>query len=57
MYVRPLEYINKLTIYKTCIYDFVLYFLLQGLAQINEDVGNLATKAREGKLQPHEFQV
>ncbi|XP_060608494.1 dihydrolipoyllysine-residue acetyltransferase component of pyruvate dehydrogenase complex, mitochondrial-like [Ruditapes philippinarum] len=29
---------------------------LKGLAQIGEDVGMLAAKARDGKLQPHEFQ-
>ncbi|XP_052764510.1 dihydrolipoyllysine-residue acetyltransferase component of pyruvate dehydrogenase complex, mitochondrial-like [Mya arenaria] len=29
---------------------------LKGLSQIGKDVGVLATKAREGKLQPHEFQ-
>nr|CAG4641001.1 EOG090X08YX [Eulimnadia texana] len=28
----------------------------KGLASISEDVRNLAVKAREGKLQPHEFQ-
>ncbi|XP_060578368.1 dihydrolipoyllysine-residue acetyltransferase component of pyruvate dehydrogenase complex, mitochondrial-like [Ruditapes philippinarum] len=30
--------------------------LSPGLAQIGEDVGMLAAKARDGKLQPHEFQ-
>ncbi|ETE60649.1 Dihydrolipoyllysine-residue acetyltransferase component of pyruvate dehydrogenase complex, partial [Ophiophagus hannah] len=30
--------------------------LNQGLASINQDVVKLASKAREGKLQPHEFQ-
>lgn len=29
---------------------------LKGLTQIGEDVGSLAAKARDGKLQPHEFQ-
>ncbi|XP_062995661.1 dihydrolipoyllysine-residue acetyltransferase component of pyruvate dehydrogenase complex, mitochondrial [Elgaria multicarinata webbii] len=29
---------------------------VKGLASINNDVVTLATKAREGKLQPHEFQ-
>ncbi|XP_053383287.1 dihydrolipoyllysine-residue acetyltransferase component of pyruvate dehydrogenase complex, mitochondrial-like [Mercenaria mercenaria] len=29
---------------------------LKGLSQIGEDVGILASKARDGKLQPHEFQ-
>ncbi|XP_019402664.1 PREDICTED: dihydrolipoyllysine-residue acetyltransferase component of pyruvate dehydrogenase complex, mitochondrial [Crocodylus porosus] len=29
---------------------------IKGLASINKDVVSLATKAREGKLQPHEFQ-
>ncbi|XP_061448267.1 dihydrolipoyllysine-residue acetyltransferase component of pyruvate dehydrogenase complex, mitochondrial [Rhineura floridana] len=29
---------------------------IKGLASINKDVVTLATKAREGKLQPHEFQ-
>ncbi|KAH3802331.1 hypothetical protein DPMN_156006 [Dreissena polymorpha] len=29
---------------------------LKGLTQISEDVGNLAAKAKAGKLQPHEFQ-
>ncbi|KAJ7304943.1 hypothetical protein JRQ81_010636 [Phrynocephalus forsythii] len=29
---------------------------IKGLASINQDVVTLATKAREGKLQPHEFQ-
>lgn len=29
----------------------------KGLASINQDVVTLASKAREGKLQPHEFQV
>lgn len=29
----------------------------KGLAAINSDVSALAAKAREGKLQPHEFQV
>lgn len=28
----------------------------KGLSQISNDVKNLATKARDGKLQPHEFQ-
>ena len=32
-------------------------FYLQGLTQINMDVVTLAAKAREGKLQPQEFQV
>lgn len=30
---------------------------VKGLAAISSDVAALATKAREGKLQPHEFQV
>lgn len=30
---------------------------IKGLATISKDVGTLAAKAREGKLQPHEFQV
>lgn len=30
---------------------------IKGLASINQDVVTLAGKAREGKLQPHEFQV
>lgn len=30
---------------------------IKGLASISKDVVSLATKAREGKLQPHEFQV
>lgn len=29
----------------------------KGLASINMEVASLAAKAREGKLQPHEFQV
>nr|XP_006111276.1 dihydrolipoyllysine-residue acetyltransferase component of pyruvate dehydrogenase complex, mitochondrial [Pelodiscus sinensis] len=29
---------------------------IKGLASISKDVASLATKAREGKLQPHEFQ-
>lgn len=29
---------------------------IKGLASISKDVGTLAAKAREGKLQPHEFQ-
>lgn len=29
----------------------------KGLSAISSDVSTLATKAREGKLQPHEFQV
>lgn len=29
----------------------------KGLAAISKDVALLAAKAREGKLQPHEFQV
>ncbi|KAI4877921.1 hypothetical protein NFI96_017414 [Prochilodus magdalenae] len=29
---------------------------IKGLATISKDIGSLATKAREGKLQPHEFQ-
>lgn len=29
----------------------------KGLASINTEVASLAAKAREGKLQPHEFQV
>ena len=29
----------------------------KGLATISQDVRNLAAKARDGKLQPHEFQV
>ncbi|WAR17358.1 ODP2-like protein [Mya arenaria] len=32
------------------------YLTIDGLSQIGKDVGVLATKAREGKLQPHEFQ-
>lgn len=30
---------------------------IKGLASISKDVAALAAKAREGKLQPHEFQV
>ena len=30
---------------------------IKGLETIANDVVSLATKAREGKLQPHEFQV
>lgn len=30
---------------------------IKGLAAIGADVTALAAKAREGKLQPHEFQV
>lgn len=30
---------------------------IKGLAAISSNVTSLATKAREGKLQPHEFQV
>lgn len=30
---------------------------IKGLAAISKDVGALAAKARDGKLQPHEFQV
>lgn len=30
---------------------------IKGLATISKDVGSLAAKARDGKLQPHEFQV
>lgn len=30
---------------------------IKGLAAISQDVASLAAKAREGKLQPHEFQV
>lgn len=30
---------------------------VQGLVTINREVATLAQKAREGKLQPHEFQV
>ena len=33
------------------------FFHIQGLVQINSDVVSLAAKAREGKLQPQEFQV
>lgn len=29
----------------------------KGLATISADMKNLASRAREGKLQPHEFQV
>lgn len=29
----------------------------KGLSAISSDVSALATKAKEGKLQPHEFQV
>lgn len=29
----------------------------KGLASISENVRTLANKARDGKLQPHEFQV
>jgi pyruvate dehydrogenase E2 component (dihydrolipoamide acetyltransferase) len=29
----------------------------KGLAAISKEVKSLAAKAREGKLQPHEFQV
>ena len=29
----------------------------KGLATISADMKNLAARAREGKLQPHEFQV
>lgn len=29
----------------------------KGLAAISADVSSLAARAREGKLQPHEFQV
>lgn len=29
----------------------------KGIASISSDVRTLATKARDGKLQPHEFQV
>ena len=31
-------------------------FTCQGLSSINQDVVSLAARAREGKLQPHEFQ-
>ena len=34
----------------------ILHFNFQGLSQISQDVLSLATKAKEGKLQPHEFQ-
>ena len=37
------------------IYHF--FFFHQGLVQINTDVVSLAAKARDGKLQPQEFQV
>lgn len=30
---------------------------IKGLVTISKDVATLAAKAREGKLQPHEFQV
>lgn len=30
---------------------------IKGLAAISKDVSSLAAKARDGKLQPHEFQV
>lgn len=30
---------------------------IKGLAAISKDITALAAKAREGKLQPHEFQV
>lgn len=30
---------------------------IKGLAGISKDITALAAKAREGKLQPHEFQV
>ena len=33
------------------------FLSVQGLAQIAQDVATLAAKAREGKLQPQEFQV
>ena len=32
-------------------------FFFQGLKSINTDIKTLAEKARENKLQPHEFQV
>lgn len=35
----------------------ILHYIFQGLSQISQDVLSLATKAKEGKLQPHEFQV
>ena len=37
--------------------QWLLIFSVQGLAQIAQDVATLAAKAREGKLQPQEFQV
>lgn len=30
---------------------------IKGLAAISKDIAALAAKARDGKLQPHEFQV
>lgn len=30
---------------------------IKGLSAISKDINALATKAREGKLKPHEFQV
>lgn len=30
---------------------------IKGLVEISQDVKSLAAKARDGKLQPHEFQV
>ena len=37
--------------------DALILVCWQGLSAIGQDVLALAAKAREGKLQPHEFQV
>ena len=37
--------------------DDMILMCWQGLSAIGQDVLALAAKAREGKLQPHEFQV
>ena len=50
--------ISEILCYCTYKYMYCSYaFSLQGLATINSEVANLAAKAREGRLQPHEFQV
>ena len=43
-----------LLLYMGCHCDVVI---VQGLATINQEVKTLAEKARNGTLQPHEFQV
>jgi hypothetical protein len=37
--------------------DLYIFYLFQGLRNINSDIVSLAERARANKLQPHEFQV